>query len=48
MNVNFSPEELAFQEEVRTFFAEEYPKDILEGRRNGMLPSKEDYIRCAA
>lgn len=45
MDVNFSAEELAFQEEVRAFFASEYPQDILERRRNGALPSREDYIR---
>ncbi len=45
MNVNFSPEELVFQDEVRAFFAEEYPQDILEGRRKSMLASRDIYIR---
>lgn len=45
MNVNFSPDELAFQEEVRRYFAEEYPQDILERNRTGELMSREDFVR---
>ncbi|MFK8029042.1 MAG: acyl-CoA dehydrogenase family protein [Gammaproteobacteria bacterium] len=45
MNVHFSPEERAFQEEVRAFFANEYPQDILQRKHAGMLPTKEDFLR---
>ena len=41
MNVDFSPEELAFQEEVRSFFRDEYPEDIHQIRESGAeLPPK--------
>jgi alkylation response protein AidB-like acyl-CoA dehydrogenase len=34
MHMDFSPEELAFREEVRTFLAENLPEHIREGSRN--------------
>lgn len=44
MNVDFSEEELAFQEEVRQFLEEKYPKHIQEKVRNGLHVEKEDWI----
>ena len=45
MHVSFTEEELEFQREVRTFFAEKFPDDI-RNKANGDIPlSKEDYIR---
>jgi len=35
MNVNFSPEELSFREEIRAFFRDEYPDDIRKLRESG-------------
>lgn len=34
MNLNFTPEELAFQQEVRTFLAQNLPAHIVEGTAN--------------
>jgi len=45
MNVNFSADELAFQEEVRTFFREKYPGDLRRKRDHGIELSREDTIR---
>ncbi|MGQ9427434.1 acyl-CoA dehydrogenase family protein [Gilvimarinus sp. F26214L] len=44
MNVDFSEEELAFQEEVRQFIKEKYPKHIQEKVRNGLHVEKEDWV----
>jgi alkylation response protein AidB-like acyl-CoA dehydrogenase len=44
MNVDFSEEELAFQEEVRQFLKEKYPKHIQEKVRNGLHLEKEDWV----
>ena len=45
MNVDFSREELAFQQEVRTFFKEKYPEDLRNKSNNGIALKREDYIR---
>jgi len=45
MHVTFSPEELAFQEEIRTFFRDEFPTDIREKQINGTELLPEDQIR---
>jgi alkylation response protein AidB-like acyl-CoA dehydrogenase len=45
MNVNFSGEELAFQEEVRTFLNEKYPADIRRKQDSGIPLSRDDSIR---
>lgn len=45
MNVNFTPKELAFRDEVRTFFAEKYPEDIRQKRDSGIELSPEDIVR---
>ena len=40
MNLDFSPEELAFRDEVRAFIAENYPKHLIEvGSREDLEPS---------
>ena len=45
MHVSFTAEELEFQSEVRTFFAEAFPDDIRK-KVNGDIPlDKEDYVR---
>jgi len=45
MNVNFSADELEFQEEVRTFFREKYPEDLRRKRDHGIELSRDDVIR---
>ncbi len=46
MDLSFTPEELAFRDEVRSFLAEKYPADIKERAKKGWsyLP-KEDHVR---
>ncbi|MDO8289628.1 MAG: acyl-CoA dehydrogenase family protein [Parvibaculum sp.] len=43
MDMSFSPEELAFREEVRAFIADNYPKDLANRRTRGEM-SKEDIL----
>jgi len=43
MDMSFSPEELAFRDEVRTFIADNYPKDLKSRRTRGEM-SKEDIL----
>jgi alkylation response protein AidB-like acyl-CoA dehydrogenase len=44
VNLDFSPEELSFQQEARTFIAENYPK-VLRGKQDeGDELSKEDHL----
>lgn len=49
MNVDFSPEELAFQQEARQFLQDKLPKDIskriLAGAHMGTHLSKDDHVR---
>ncbi|HSG87976.1 MAG TPA: acyl-CoA dehydrogenase family protein [Pseudomonadales bacterium] len=45
MDLRYSDEELAFRDEVRRFFAEEYPQDILARRRRGQTLGKADLQR---
>ena len=45
MHVTFSDEELAFREEVRSFFRDEYPEDIRDKQRKGIETSPEDQVR---
>ena len=45
MHVSFSKDELAFEQEVRTFFREKYPADIRDKLNSGVPLSREDYIR---
>lgn len=44
MNVDFSDEELAFQQEARQFLEEKYPKHIQEKARKGLQLVKEDWV----
>lgn len=45
MDLNYSPEEKAFQLEVREFLKENYPKDIQEKVAKGIALKKDDYVR---
>ena len=45
MDLNYSPEEKAFQLEVRDFLKENYPKDIQEKVAKGIALKKDDYVR---
>jgi len=45
MHVTFSPEELAFQKEVRAFFRDEFPDDIRQKQANGTELQPDDRIR---
>ena len=44
MNLEFSPEELAFQQEVRTFIAENYPANLRGKQDEGDELSKDDFL----
>jgi len=44
MQLEFSPEELAFQQEVRTFIAENYPENLRSVQDEGHDLSKEDFL----
>ncbi len=41
MDMSFSPEDLAFRDEVRTFIAENYPKDLKSRRTRGEMTKEE-------
>jgi alkylation response protein AidB-like acyl-CoA dehydrogenase len=45
MNLDFSEEDLAFREEVRTFLRERYPADIREKMDRGVRLGREDFMR---
>ena len=45
MNVTLTDEDLAFQEEVRHFFNEEFPQDILEKQNNAIQLTRDDVVR---
>jgi alkylation response protein AidB-like acyl-CoA dehydrogenase len=44
MNVTFTDEELAFRDEVRSFFRDETPEDIVEKRRQGIELGRDDQV----
>ena len=44
MNLDFSPEDVAFRQEVRQFIAENYPKALREKQERGEALNKEDYL----
>ena len=44
MQMEFSPEEIAFQQEVRTFIAENYPENLRSVQDEGHDLSKEDFL----
>ncbi|HUD53041.1 acyl-CoA dehydrogenase family protein [Parvibaculum sp.] len=41
MDMSFSPEDLAFRDEVRSFIAENYPKDLKSRRTRGEMTKEE-------
>ena len=44
MQLEFSPAEIAFQKEVRTFIAENYPENLRSVQDEGHELSKEDFL----
>ena len=44
MNLDFSPEEMAFQQEARSFIAENYPKTLRGKQDEGDELTKEDFL----
>jgi len=46
MNLDFSAEEMAFRDEVRSFFASEYPQDVIAKNVNWVELGKDDYVRA--
>lgn len=44
MQLEFSPEEIAFQQEVRSFIAENYPQNLRSVQDEGHDLSKEDFL----
>ncbi|WP_136417478.1 acyl-CoA dehydrogenase family protein [Herbaspirillum sp. ST 5-3] len=45
MDLNFTPEELAFRQEVREFVAQSLPADIQHKVLNGLVLHSDDYVR---
>jgi alkylation response protein AidB-like acyl-CoA dehydrogenase len=45
MDLNFTPEEIAFREEVRTFLREQLPEDIAHKIKQGLSIQATDYTR---
>ena len=45
MDVNFSADELAFRQEVRQFFATEFPQDVLEKQAKAIPLEREDVVK---
>ncbi len=45
MNVTFSADELKFRAEVRSYFENEFPQDILEKQREAVPLTREDTVR---
>ncbi|ORU90823.1 MAG: pimeloyl-CoA dehydrogenase large subunit [Cycloclasticus sp. symbiont of Poecilosclerida sp. M] len=45
MDLNYSPEEQAFQLEVREFLNSKYPKEVQEKVAKGIALKKDDYVR---
>ncbi|HYD59457.1 MAG TPA: acyl-CoA dehydrogenase family protein [Noviherbaspirillum sp.] len=45
MNLNFTPEDQTFREEVRTFLAASLPPDIQHKVLNGLILDRDDYVR---
>ena len=44
MDLRFTPEEVAFREEVRAFIAENLPRETRERMRLGYRPKKQEII----
>ncbi len=45
MHITFTDEEVAFRDEVRSFFRKEMPQDIVEKQRLSIPLDREDYVR---
>jgi alkylation response protein AidB-like acyl-CoA dehydrogenase len=45
MDLNFTPEELAFRDEVRAFLREQLPADIAQRIKSGLSIRADDYTR---
>ncbi|MBK4733102.1 acyl-CoA dehydrogenase family protein [Noviherbaspirillum pedocola] len=45
MDLNFTAEETAFRQEVRSFLQEKLPEDIRRKVHNGMIVERDDYLR---
>ena len=45
MDASFSPEELAFRDEVQAFIREKLPEDLAAKTRQGLELGKDDYRR---
>jgi alkylation response protein AidB-like acyl-CoA dehydrogenase len=45
MNVNFSPADVEFRSEVRNYFENEFPQDILEKQRKAIPLTRDDMVR---
>ena len=43
MDLNFTPAELAFRDEVRTFLREQLPADLARRVKSGLVVRAEDY-----
>ncbi len=46
MNFEFSAEDMAFCDEVREFFATDYPQDVITKNESFMELGKDDYVRA--
>ena len=44
MDLDFSPEDLAFRDEARTFIAENYPAQLRDRQASEASLRKEDYL----
>ena len=45
MDLNFTPEESAFRQQVRTFMQEKLPADIRQKVLGGLIVERDDYVR---
>ena len=45
MDVTLSEEDLAFREEIRTVFRDEFPEDIRRKRQKGVPMERDDLVR---
>ena len=45
MNVSFTDDELQFRDEVREFFANEYPQDVLDKQARAIPLTRDDFVR---
>lgn len=44
MNLDFSPEEVAFRDEIRTFIADNYPPELRAKQESGRELDREDFL----